>query len=193
MVCTIIGLLIMTDWQSLGGDPCIKYSLFDHPGLADQYKLQLAESNVSESGMVRVQSLQVVEGEVYQLAVNKCEAAGTQCHWIPNSLVTGENCNDCQPMCRSTKRTLNFVQFVIGLFFFYATLPLMFTGIYLLLSESVSKPYQVFYPKASSQFCILYFSMVSLQFVMQLKTIIALFSLRYFIGFVHMTFIYYRE
>ena len=144
MVCTIIALLIITDWQAIGRDPCTEYSLFHHPELADQYRLELVDSNISESGMVSVQSLQVVERDVYELAVNKCESAGKDCHWIPNSRVTHTHCSDCQPICRSTKHTLNFIQFVIGLLLFFSTLPLAFTGVYLLLSESVSKSYQVY-------------------------------------------------
>ena len=145
MVTTIASLLIMTDWQAIGSDQCTEYSLFHHPGLADQYRLQLAESNVSESGMVSVQSLQVVEGEVYQMAVNRCESAGEQCHWIPNSPVTGKHCSDCQPICRSTQHTLNFVQFVFGVALFVSTIALYHTGAFLLLSELVSKECQVSY------------------------------------------------
>ena len=140
LVCTIIALLIMTDWQAIGNDPCTDYSLFHHPQLADQYRLQLAGSNVSESGMVSVQSLQVVEGEVYQMAVNRCESAGEHCHWIPNSQVTHKHCSDCQLICRNTQHTLNFVT---GISVFFSTQPLLYTGIFLLLSELVSKSYQV--------------------------------------------------
>ena len=143
LICTITALLIMTDWQAIGGDPCTDYSLFHHPQLADQYRQQLAQSNMSESGMVSVQSLQVVEDEVYQMAVNRCESAGEHCHWIPNSLVTHRHCSDCQPICRSPQHTLNFIQFVIGISIFFSTQPLLYTGIFWLLSESVSKKYQV--------------------------------------------------
>ena len=143
LTCTITSMLIMTDWQAIGSDPCTEYSLFHHPGLADQYRVELAESNISESGMVSVQSLQVVEGEVYQMAVNRCESAGEHCHWIPNSLVTSKHCSDCQPICRSTRHTLNFIQFTVGIFFFSSTLFLMFTGIFILVSNSVSRKFQV--------------------------------------------------
>ena len=143
MVCTIVSLLIMTDWQAIGSDPCTDYSLFHHPQLADQYRLQLAGSNVSESGMVSVQSLQVVEGEVYQMAVNRCESAGEHCHWIPNSQVTHRHCSDCQPICRNTQHTLNFPQFLVGLILLITTLPLMYTGLFLLLSDTVNKSLQV--------------------------------------------------
>ena len=143
MILSIVGYLIMTDWQAIGSDPCTDYSLFHHPQLADQYRLQLAGSNVSESGMVSVQSLQVVEGEVYQMAVNRCESAGEHCHWIPNSQVTQKHCSDCQPICRGSQHTLNFIQFTIGIVTFSSTLSLMYTGVFLLLSESVSVRFQV--------------------------------------------------
>ena len=134
----------MTDWQAIGSDPCTDYSLFHHPQLADQYRLQLAGSNVSESGMVSVQSLQVVEGEVYQMAVNRCESAGEHCHWIPNSQVTHKHCSDCQPICRNTQRTLNFIQFIVGFTLLMSTISLMYTGTFLLLSETVSQRFQVY-------------------------------------------------
>ena len=143
MLCTISSLLIMTDWQAIGTDLCTEHSLFHHPYLADEYRMELTTANVSESGLVSVQSLQVVEDTVYQMAVNRCESAGDHCHWIPNSQVTHKHCSDCQPICRGTRRTLNFVQFVVGMVFFSLTLPLAYTGGFLLLSETISKPFQV--------------------------------------------------
>ena len=141
---TITALLLMTDWQAIGSDPCVDYSLFHHPQLADQYRVQLARTNVSDSGMVSVQSLYVVEDDVYQMAVNKCESAGDHCHWIPNSQVTHKHCNDCQPICRDSRHTLNFVQFLIGtVILFFPTL-ITYTGIFLLLSGTVGKSYQVY-------------------------------------------------
>ena len=138
LTCTIISLLLMTDWQAIGRDPCTDYSLFHHPYLIDQYRLELAHTNVSETGMVSVQSLVVVKDDVYQLAVKKYESAGDHCHWIPNSIVTHKHCSDCQPICRSTQHTLNFPQFIIGVVLLHSTISLMFAGMYLLLSESVS-------------------------------------------------------
>ena len=102
-------------------------------GLADQSLL--AEAHI--------QSLQVVEKAVYEKAVRECQSAGEHCHWIPDSRVTHKHCSDCEPICRSTQHTLNFVQFTIGMAVFFSTLPLMFTGAFLLLSNSVSKPFQV--------------------------------------------------
>ena len=92
LICTLVSLLIMTDWQAIGRDPCTDHSPFHHPQLANQYRVQLADSNIAESGLVSVQSLQVVEGEVHQMAVNCCQSAGEHCHWIPNSIVTCKHC-----------------------------------------------------------------------------------------------------
>ena len=143
MITTITSLLFMTDWQAIGHDPCMDYSLLHHPHLIDQYKLELAEANVSETGLVSVQALLVVDNAVYQLAVQRCEFAGPDCHWIPNSLVTHDHCSDCQPICRSTEHTLGFPQFTIGISLLAATTSLLYIGAFLLLSETVNKRYQV--------------------------------------------------
>lgn len=91
---------------------------------------------------VHIQSLRVVDDRVYEVAVNKCESVD-HCHWIPNSRITHQHCSDCQPICRSTQRTLNFVQFTVGLALLMCTMEVMYIGMFLLLSDSVSKSYQV--------------------------------------------------
>ena len=48
MLTTMTSLLLMTDWQAIGHDPCMDYSLLHHPHLIDEYKLELAHANVSE-------------------------------------------------------------------------------------------------------------------------------------------------
>ena len=261
-MCTIAGLLIMTDWQAIPHDSCTNYSLFHHPELADSYRMQLSESSPTslstgsnlcipqpvEQAMqlpgdwyvqsdlwpqktynrssfrctvsstceqcielhadpcthfmstadkkiclsheypfdtslmnpngtfisctlqhqkykssscfpvgpeaemqssnqlllaeVHIQSLQVVESAVYEIAVNRCESVDN-CHWIPDSEVTHKHCSDCQPICRNPKRTLTFAQFVIGVNVFFSTLPIMYTGTMLMMSNAVSKSFQV--------------------------------------------------
>ena len=91
---------------------------------------------------VHLQSLKVVRDNIYDLAVEKCEEFD-QCHWIPNSYVTHHHCADCQPICRNTHHTLNFVQFTVGLTLLMCTMEVMYIGMFLLLSDSVSKEYQV--------------------------------------------------
>ena len=43
IMCTILGLLIMSDWQAISYDPCLGYSMYHHPELADIYKTELLE------------------------------------------------------------------------------------------------------------------------------------------------------
>ena len=143
LLCTMSSLLIMTDWQAIGNDSCMEYSLFSNPHLRDKYRVELTKSNITEFGLVSVQSLEVVDDDVYQLAVNRCESAAEYCNWIPNSRVTHKHCTDCQPICRDTRHTLNFVQFIVGIVLLISTMPLMYTGVFLLLSESLNKQYQV--------------------------------------------------
>ena len=105
------------------------------------------EADVQSSGQsffaaVHIQSLQVVQSAVYEIAVNGCESVDN-CHWIPNSQVTHKHCSDCQPICRNPKHTLNFVQFMIGVNLFFSTIPIMNTGIMLMMSNAVSKSFQV--------------------------------------------------
>ena len=99
-------------------------------------------SSQSFLAQVHIQSLQVVQSAVYEIAVNRCESV-ENCHWIPDSEVTQKHCSDCQPICRNPKRTLNFAQFVIGVNLFFSTLPIMYTGTMLIMSNAVSKSFQV--------------------------------------------------
>ena len=137
LLCTMSSLLIMTDWQAIANDSCMEYSLFSNPHLRDKYRVELAKSNITELGLVSVQSLEVVDDD-------RCESAAGYCHWIPNSRVTHKHCTDCQPICRDIRLTLNFVQFIVGTVFLISTMPIMYTGMFLLLSEIVNKQYQVY-------------------------------------------------
>ena len=88
------------------------------------------------------------------MAVNRCESAGEHCHWIPNSLVTGKHCSDCQPICRSPRHTLNFVQFIVGFSFFLSTASLMYIGVFILVANSVTKQLEV--PYTNLQYIVIF-------------------------------------
>ena len=124
--------------SGLGSSSCF---ILDLECQNENQTLSLADQSLLAEA--HIQSLQVVENAVYQKAVSECENAGEHCHWIPDSRITHKHCSDCQPICRSTRHTLNFVQFIIGMLFSLSTMHLMFTGVFLLLSNSVSKPFQV--------------------------------------------------
>ena len=44
-----------------------------------------------------------------------CEAADSSCYWNPQSIVTGEYCEDCPQLCRNRNKSLSFVQACIAL------------------------------------------------------------------------------
>ena len=93
---------------------------------------------------VYTQSFRLVGGDIYTEAMEACEAhTREQCHWIPNSLITKEHCGDCPPICRSKSRSLDFVQFSIGAFWFMFTVPVAEVSLPLIVSDSVMEKYQV--------------------------------------------------
>ena len=90
-----------------------------------------ASSNDINGGqeLAQMQELQVLSDSAYELASNSCDSAdapGLQCHWIPFSTITHTKCSDCPPICRAKERTLNFVQFLIGLSLLMASFHLTF-------------------------------------------------------------------
>ena len=134
-IISIIAFTLLADWQSIPYDSCTEHSLFHHPELVTMYKQEIKDVSNSLQGLdlmperlwnkstelpiLHWQLIEIVGTEVYHLAASKCEARhlSTGCHWIPTSSVTGQNCTDCQPICRSVYRTLNFIQFSIGAVF----------------------------------------------------------------------------
>ena len=178
---SMVGLLLMSDWQSIPPDPCTNFSLYHHPELANGFSnssvnpcltgpngcqwspnvssrtlaldnqfasvenfLQYAEPAESVTQIRGVH--QVVNSDVYKAAMNVCESLGSsqyQCHWIPKSTITGTFCQACPAICRGTSRTLNFVQFTIGAFIFRITIIIPRLTIMIVISDVVSKDYQV--------------------------------------------------
>ena len=95
---------------------------------------------------VQVQVLQVVTSSVYHIAANNCESVNNSkygCHWIPYSLITKKHCNDCQPICRSIYRTLNFIQFCIGAALLVISTQIVGGSAVAVISASVDKISQV--------------------------------------------------
>ena len=116
---SIIGAALMADWQSIGYDPCTQFSLFHHPDLAVEgnYSLQLMYSTTCE---------------------NK-----RSCYWNQHSIITGQDCWGCPPICRSVHRSLNFIQFCLGLAVFTLAIPITRVSVLLTMSDYASKGAQV--------------------------------------------------
>lgn len=113
---------------------------------ADDLVDELAEELANEKEIVHSQALQLLEVNVYAVAVNKCDGAivhGHQCYWIPNSIVTHRHCTDCPPICRSLQRSLTFPQFCIGAALLMVSIPIAWVPVAALISDRVHREAQV--------------------------------------------------
>jgi len=183
IIFSVIGLILMADWQSIPYDSCTEFSLFHHPELASDvsntslppcplvlpdcpwmnYSLwhnitavMTSEEEVTVADMSlqhteRVSSRHPVVNELaYKFAMNVCESLSSSqyhCHWIPNSVITHRLCHACPPICRSVDRTLNFVQYMIGAVIFRLAFIIPNIGIMMVISDTVSRQYQVGYQR----------------------------------------------
>ena len=68
---------------------------------------------------------------------------GNYCHWTPNSLITKQYCNECQPICRSLSHSLNFVQFCLGAAILMVSIPIAWVPVASIISERTRSEMQV--------------------------------------------------
>ena len=118
---------------------------FDVPFGADVIRKYTHTGNESQSANAQV--IQVLNKDINDFAMRECQEAYTEdnwnCRWLPNSVVTNELCEDCQPICRSAFRSLNFAQFCLGASLLMASIPLGRISISALTSDRVRKEIQV--------------------------------------------------
>ena len=111
------------------------------------YQETFMNQSVNESlYSVHSQALQLLEVDLYEIAVNKCVSAnvdGHQCYWIPNSIITKRHCSDCPPICRSLQHSLTFAQFCIGAALLMVSIPIAWVPVAALISDRVHKEAQV--------------------------------------------------
>ena len=76
-----------------------------------------------------------------------CELFGSdseyQCFWNPHSRLTGRYCERCRKACLSKKRSLNFVQFLVGVFFLAPGFPMCRISLTILASDALGRESQV--------------------------------------------------
>ncbi len=88
--------------------------------------------------LAKINSVNVLPKDIYFIARNNCNEAnisGHQCHWIPSSIITKKECEDCQPICRSVSQTLAFAQFCIAIALMVLSNSLQFAPIVALLTN----------------------------------------------------------
>ncbi len=153
---SIIAASLMADWQAIPYDPCTEKSPFHHPDIAhnrtfiDTYPPSLPYEMVhdlSTTQGITKREVMVLTKQQTLIAIEECENAtfrGHPCHWIPkSSLIPSSYCKDCQPICRSPLRSLNFIQFIFGFILIYILYPMNITAAAAILSDSASIRAQV--------------------------------------------------
>ena len=129
-ICFMItGLAIMGDWQGIGHDPCLAASSYNFSSFTNNTTMLSVHANASSTKNMQEWntgsgSLELLDREVLQ--ASHCEAqsfSGHDCYWNLVSQVTGKLCKDCDPVCRSVQKSLNFIQFALGVTLLTSTIP----------------------------------------------------------------------
>ena len=154
----MFGASLLTDWQAIPYDPCTEKSPFHHPDIINQYNTTLLTfqeyrppelySPALETEHARKKrEVMLLTHQQTLIAIEDCENVtfhGHQCHWIPQSnVIPSYYCKDCQPICRSPLRSINFIQFCSSLIFFFIFLPMNITNLTALLLDAVDISTQV--------------------------------------------------
>ncbi len=104
---------------------------------------------MKEDDIAEIETISMLPKDVYFIARNNCNEAnvsGHQCHWIPSSIITKKECEDCQPICRSVSQTFTFAQFLIGNGVLVFASSLQYVPITSLLMNQSPQRLQVAYP-----------------------------------------------
>ena len=95
LLISMIGCLLMADWQSIGSDPCLQYSVYHNP-------------SIDYCGHTIT-----IESEIL-VAREQCLNSPDNCYWNQYSPLTNVECLGCPPICRGVHKSLNFYLFSIG-------------------------------------------------------------------------------
>jgi len=133
MVLTLSACMLITDWQTIGGDPCDKYSGPCNNQTNLEFNNSFTEEIGLESDNASCEVCRMHSGDPYH------------CFWNPDARISHEFCSDCEPFCRSELHTLNFVQFLIGVCLFSFSFPLMRITSTVIVSDCLGSASQVWY------------------------------------------------
>ena len=143
LCCAIVGGFIMSDWQSIGNDPCLAIHS------REPMIRELPQPNEIGASLPHAMSSELQQSTANYTAFQfreACEAMSTpedQCHWNPVSLFTGQYCQTCRPVCRSMRRSLNFFQFCVGISLMTISIPIAMASSTVIASDFVSLEMQV--------------------------------------------------
>ena len=141
ILATLTGSFLCSDWQAIGHDACSVSGTH----LADNITLKNTTTGLVSVNLDEL-SLPVPSINMSLVFANHCIAMSTEdhsCYWNPTSRVTGKVCIECHPACRSEQRSINFIQFCVGINIILFVSQLFITSVYSVASDCAPKAYQV--------------------------------------------------
>ena len=139
LLMIIVGSVVISDWQSIGEDPCSAVTQ------EDVYRAA-REANQTAAAASDEVITETSDTKLFRSVVELCEAASTDeyhCYWNQDSQITGEYCNECYAVCRSTEMSLNFLQFCVGISLLAICIPISNIIITVIASDAVPLEFQV--------------------------------------------------
>ena len=135
-----IGLTVLMDWQAIGTDSCREYSITNKNKITAIQECLLAQQCNSDGmnmeGWTVNETCPIVLSAFYR-SMNAClqvVATNRSCYWNPMSLITGQRCSTCIPLCRSKEGSLHGVQFIIGVLLMMLAIPLQKISLVMLVT-----------------------------------------------------------
>lgn len=172
LLLALMGSLISADWQSIGGDPCDQFSNKQSDSSNFTYYSNISRNSSIGSGFIPLPdsvddlgcaadpgsfqctaakhsiSLEQCKDDETMIANTSCvcEAFSGKpyhCFWNPQSRVTGRECPRCTELCRGRDKSLNFVQFLVGISLVSSCVPLGRITVTLIASDAIGRGSQV--------------------------------------------------
>ena len=180
-VIGFIGTVLVGDWQSIRGDPCnavssdlqcssmefgsgmVNETLFDCSVLGDQHDYQFCNFLDNSTFTECCNSTSTLTAGCI------CESLSNipeyNCYWNPNSIITGEYCQRCRPVCLGRSHTLSFIQFVIGVCTLSGSIGFNRILITIVVSDLIGKSKQVRKPQLYSSLMFIYWHVPCIHYV----------------------------
>ena len=163
----ITGAVIISDWQSIGHDPCLTANNLSNITLPLTNNVNISLWHQSNSEPQTNYSLLTGDSVLGSLPINAstydsfptnissdellvkasyCNARSSMddtCYWNPLSRVTGKPCRECYPACHSVQKSLNFIQFSVGIAILITAVPLSSVALAVVASDFAPLELQV--------------------------------------------------
>lgn len=149
---TLTGSLLSSDWQAIGQDPC--HDTFSRTALENS-TVNVQPTNTTDSEITNELLIEYDDDSItlppsmnssltFAEHCTGMSVADHACYWNPVSRVTNKLCTRCHPTCRSEQKSINFIQFCIGISIILFVSQLFLTSVYSVASDYTPVAFQVY-------------------------------------------------